>query len=108
MSSKRDRIRYDQLRRIGCIACRKGGRFSQIDVHHLVDRGTRKHSGGNEASLPLCPHHHRNQPPDGMRPSEAYRLYGPTLRSHKREFIERYGNERELLAEVNSLIERVS
>ncbi len=107
MTSKRDSARYDRLQRIGCIACRKEGRHSQIDVHHLVDRGTRKLSGGNGASLPLCPHHHRNQPPDGMRPSQAYQIYGPTLRAHKREFLERYGTERQLLAEVDALVERI-
>lgn len=104
MTSKADKQRFDKLHRIGCIACRKNGQFSDIDVHHLVDRGYRKHSGGNKATLPLCPHHHRNQPPDGWRPSEAYAFYGPSLAKHKREFIARYGSERELLAEVDQLI----
>ncbi len=105
MSSASDQRRYDALRRIGCLACRKQGRYSQIDVHHLVDFGSRKASGGNKASVALCPHHHRNQPPGDMRPSEAYLILGPTLRAHKREFIQRYGTERALLAETNKLIE---
>ena len=105
-ASKSDLARYDNLRRIGCLACRKDGRrYSQIDVHHLVDKGTRKHSGGNKATLPLCPWHHRGLPVDGYLCGSMYLLYGPSLALQKREFKRRYGDERELLAEVDALIE---
>lgn len=104
MSSKSDQRRYDRLHRIGCIACKRDGRFSQIDVHHLVDRGTRKHSGGNKATLPLCPFHHRGEPADGYSTEWMTCMYGPSLALNKRAFIARYGTERELLAEVDALI----
>lgn len=104
MTSKADLARYDQLRRIGCLPCLKDRILSQIDVHHLTDKGTRKLSGGNQASLPLCPWHHRSLPPDGWKISDAYEYYGPSLRLHKREFVQRYGTERALLDETNSLI----
>lgn len=104
MASKADLTRYDHLRRIGCLACLKDGRRSDIDVHHIVDKGYRSLSGGNRATLPLCPWHHRGQPPSSLRPSEAHVVYGPSLALQKREFIKRYGSERQLLAEVDALI----
>lgn len=106
MTSKSDLARYEQLRRIGCVACRKEGRYSQIDVHHIVDKGYRKHSGGNKATLPLCPWHHRGIPLEGMRINETCSLIGPCLAKHKRDFVARYGTERQLLAEVDALIAR--
>lgn len=105
MSGKADITRYDRLQRIGCVACRKNGRYSQVDVHHLVDKGTRKHSGGNKATLPLCPWHHRGVPVDGYLCGSMCLLYGPSLALQKREFKRRFGTERELLAEVDALIE---
>ena len=108
MSSKPDQKRYDKLRLIGCIACRRQGRYSQIDVHHLVDKGTRKHSGGNKATLPLCPWHHRGETCDGWLCGSMYLIFGPSLALHKREFKKRYGTERELLAEVDELIEDIT
>ena len=104
MTSKADKARYDKLHAIGCIACRKDGRQSQIQVHHLVDNGTRKLSGGNKSTLPLCPWHHDGVPPSGFRLSEAYAIYGPSLSLEKKAFIRRYGTERSLLAEVDALI----
>jgi hypothetical protein len=104
VTSKSDLARYDALRRIGCLPCLKDRIRSEIDIHHLTDKGTRKLSGGNKASIPCCPWHHRGQPPDGWRPSDAYEFYGPSLRLQKREFTARYGTERELLAEVDALI----
>lgn len=105
MTTKSDLARYDKLHSMGCLPCAKDRIFSQIDVHHLTDKGTRKLSGGNKASIPCCPWHHRGQPPDGWRVSDAYEFYGPSLRLHKREFIARYGTERQLLAEVDQQIE---
>jgi hypothetical protein len=107
MSSKSDLARYDQLRRIGCIACAKHGRKSEIDVHHLVDKGTRKHSGGNKATLPLCPWHHRGLTCDGWLCGSMYLIFGPSLALHKREFKKRYGTERDLLSEVDALIQEM-
>lgn len=104
MATKADKARYDKLHAIGCIACRKEGRFSQVDIHHIVDKGYRKHSGGSAATIPLCPWHHRGIPLDGMRINETCGLLGPCLAKHKKYFIQRYGDERSLLAEVDALI----
>jgi hypothetical protein len=105
VTSKADQRRFDALHRIGCVACRKDGRYSQIQVHHLVDKGTRKLSGGNQASLPLCPWHHVGQPADDCSVNYMYTVYGPSLRLHKKEFNHTYGSQRQLLEEVNLIID---
>ena len=88
--------RVDKFRHIGCIACHLQGHFNPgYDVHHLVDKGTRALSGGDIASIPLCPSHHRGHP--GVQ--------GPTLANNKRAFVELFGTERQLLVLVNELLE---
>jgi hypothetical protein len=100
VTSKADQIRFDKLHRIGCIACRKLGMASQIDIHHMVE-GYRL---GNKYTLPLCPYHHRGDPPDGISLKLAFKIYGPSLRREKKQFKARFGNERELLDEVDALV----
>lgn len=97
-----------RLQDIGCICCFKEGFPGvPVDAHHLVDKGYREHSGGNAATLPLCPWHHRGVPPSGLSESAALFTAGPSLALHKRRFIQTYGTERELLAEVDEEIERL-
>ena len=96
--------RVDAFRRVGCIACRLMGHFTeQYDEHHLVDKGTRELSGGDLATIPLCLWHPRGQSPiSGV--AAATELYGPSLKHNKKLFVERYGSERELLEKVNALL----
>jgi hypothetical protein len=95
-----------RLQDMGCICCAMERLpVEPADMHHIVDKGYRKHSGGNKATLPLCPWHHRGQPRDGFSEDTAKLAYGPSLKLHKRQFIQRYGTERELLAEVDRRIE---
>lgn len=100
MATKAHEARIDRLQRIGCICCRKIGIKSQIDVHHIVE-GYRL---GDEFTLPLCPYHHRGDPPDGMSSKEARAYYGPSLRLEKRNFKAKWGSERMLLAEIDALV----
>jgi hypothetical protein len=101
---KRER-RYMRLQDIGCIACLKEGLpIEPADMHHVVDKGTRAHSGGDAATVPLCPWHHRGDPRDGESVDEALYRRGPSLDRHKRLFVKIYGTERELLAEANEMI----
>jgi hypothetical protein len=104
--TKAEEKRFQALHKIGCIACLKLHLGSVCEIHHIVDRGTRKASGGHMATLPLCLWHHRGIPPTGI--SEAYweRIYGPSFALNKKAFIERFGNERTLLEEVDELIAR--
>lgn len=104
---KRQR-RFARLQRIGCVACLLEEINSQADIHHIVDKGYRKHSGGDEATIPLCPYHHRGMVPDGMTRIEAEALYGPSLANSKREFVQRFGSERALLLFVEHLLEQMN
>lgn len=111
-----DEDRLTAIHDLPCIACVKEGvrQPSRTEAHHLVDKGYRKHSGGHQATLPLCGWHHRADvlgcqvlcnPPTI---SNALMFYGPSLGGHKKRFIETYGSERALLAEVNAKIEGVA
>lgn len=94
--------RFDALQRLGCIACllREVG-YQAPDIHHIVDKGYRKHSGGDMATIPLCPWHHRGVVPDEMTAKLMTNLLGPSLALDKPLFIATFGTERELLGMVN-------
>ena len=63
------------------------------DIHHIVDKGNRKASGGDEATICLCPAHHRGA---GWRPD-----LGPSLAQGSKRFAAHWGSQRELLDMVN-------
>lgn len=97
-----------RLQDIGCICCSlEGIKNVPADMHHIVDKGYRRLSGGDKATLPLCPWHHRGDPPPGFSEDTAIHHAGPSLKLHKRKFIQRYGTERELLVEVDRRIEEL-
>lgn len=101
----KDERRFMRLQDVGCICCLKEGyKGVPVDVHHLVDKGNRRASGGHSATLPLCPWHHRGIPPSGFTEDTAVSFAGPSLALHKKRFIRTYGTERELLAEVDARI----
>lgn len=98
--NKRDRRRFADLQILGCICCTKEGRIREAEIHHLVEGRKRL---GHQATIPLCPWHHRALPPlDGMDEATSEKLLGPSLARNKREFIARYGTEHDLLDEINS------
>jgi hypothetical protein len=98
--------RYRKLVEYGCVACKiELGRYHMPEIHHIVDKGYRKHSGGDAATLPLCEWHHRGvhlmpNSTDG----DMTETYGPSLAHSKKGFQMRFGTERELLALVNKEI----
>jgi hypothetical protein len=104
MTSTRDQRRYEQLMRIGCIACHIDGRYSQGDVHHIVTNGYRRLSGGNASTIILCPWHHRSVCPDDLTVTYMRAMWGPSMALESKEFARVYGSQRELLARVNSII----
>lgn len=100
--------RFMRLQDIGCICCSiEGYEGVPVDADHLVDKGSRKKSGGDAATLPLCPWHHRGVPPSGFSEDTARGYAGPSKRLHRKKFIEKYGTDRELLAQVNKRIEEL-
>ena len=105
MAVKADQHRFDCLQKIGCIACLSDGTPGVFgDIHHLVDKGNREASGGNAASLCLCPWHHRGVPAMGFGQKWMTEKYGPSLALSKRDFTGRYGTERKLLERTDTLI----
>lgn len=70
----------------GCVACRKDGHQSPASVHHIC-QGMRRL--GHLFTIPLCYAHHQG---DGRQV--------PSVHFTKRQFVQRYGSELELLAEV--------
>lgn len=102
--TKFERERFGELRRIGCIACLKDGhKNDQIDIHHLTEGGRRV---GHDATLPLCPWHHRGVVPFMPYAVNQRHLHqtAPSLAVSRYDFERRYGTQKELLAEVNELI----
>lgn len=100
----RDVKRYEALRELGCIACHLDGGFKVPEIHHLVDKGYRKHSGGNQATIPLCAWHHRGEPEMDKTVTQMRMMRGPSMTLERREFDKVYGSQRELLARVNELL----
>ena len=100
--TKAQQARLDALSEMNCIACEKGKDAFKPEIHHLVDKGNRRVSGGHDATIPLCAWHHRGIPPYGWSAAATDEMLGPSLALSKRRFIAQYGTERELLAEVNA------
>lgn len=116
--TKAEQARLDALHDMPCIACVKEAAFAKkrgelrlgqpgrTEAHHLTDRGTRKHSGGHDATLPLCVWHHRGELTYPLSSRQMRELHGPSFALNKKDFIALYGSERSLLAEVNEQLEQ--
>jgi hypothetical protein len=108
--TKAQQARLDAIHAMPCRACvkQKVEQPSTTEAHHLVDKGYRSHSGGHDATIPLCGWHHRGDVrgcqklcnPPTMRNAEA--SYGPSLAMSKKAFIRKYGTERELLEQTDA------
>lgn len=107
--TKAERDRLDAIHALPCLACELEkhmfGQPNKTEAHHLVDKGTRKHSGGHMATIPLCGWHHRGEPCGYLYKREMKALYGPSFELNKREFVACYGTERELLAITDKRLE---
>lgn len=84
---------HDKLANIvGCICCRKEGRFNdQVSIHHIAGR-TRPDA--HRLVLPLCFYHH-------MPNAEAESVHGNKFR-----FEQKYGKQADLQAECNWILDR--
>ena len=107
-----DQLRFEAMRKIGCIACLKNqevGRASatlvlrRLEIHHLLSGGRRI---GHEATICLCHFHHQAK----FLPYVEYgyraqaQAFGPSLEREPRRFHEVYGADQELLALQNQLL----
>lgn len=100
-ATKAQKRRWDAFRDIGCVCCRQDGRKSEYVANHLLDGGRRI---GHGATVPECPWHADGIPPDGMATKEATRVLGPSRKTDKTGFVERYGDDAALLTYTNVLL----
>lgn len=88
---------------IGCVACCLDGVLGVPgEVHHLLSGGRRI---SHLASVLLCEWHHRGILPDGRKAAEYMAVHGPSLAHHPRLFRSAYGDEEELLAIQDALLD---
>jgi len=101
--TKAERKRMQDIVESGCCACRSDDGLSlwPVEVHHLLDGGTRR---GHRFTVALCYFHHRGIPPQGMKAKEATAKFGPSLALDGRAFRLRYGKDDALLAFQDFLI----
>lgn len=104
--TKAQQKRFEQLKALGCIACRKHAPwFAPAEIHHLNLGGKAgQKRRGHDFTIPLCEWHHRGLPGEFWLVSEATAILGPSLAKSSKRFRETYGTDDELLAEVNKLI----
>lgn len=91
--------RFRRLYEMGCCCCLWNVEnyrvtFSPTQVHHISHKG-------HKQTIPLCPWHHQGQPVYPYGQEQTKRFLGPSLRLHKKEFVETYGKESQLLERVN-------
>lgn len=84
---------------VGCLACRRDhDSLVPAEAHHLLSGGRRI---SHDATVPLCPWHHRGACNSDAGSIDMEILYGPSLALSKRKFHELYGTDEEMLDETN-------
>lgn len=89
--NKAESKHMSEVAELGCIVCRKNGFITPAEIHHTQGK-TKPNS--HFMVLPLCFEHHRR---GGDREPISRHPY-------KKRFEDAYGNEEELLAEVELLL----
>ena len=91
--SRADKMLWDQLCQLGCIACRKDGRLNTwVSIHHIDGRTK---PGAHQKVLPLCAGHHQ-------KGTGAVGLVA--VHPDKAEFERIYGQQEQLLGECLQLL----
>ena len=88
----KDEKRYlSRVTELGCIVCERLGFFgTPAEIHHVrFSQGTAQRANHYDV-IPLCPHHHRNGG------------YGEAFHAGPKIWQEKFGFEKELLADVKS------
>lgn len=102
-------LRFDALRKIGCLACLHNLANDMpitgmaVEIHHVLSGGRRI---GHEATIPLCVFHHQADkwPDPAMGYKQASALYEPTLARDARRFHDFYGLELDLITLANRMM----
>lgn len=99
--TKAERARFDRVVELGCLLCRRQGRFRPAEIHHLLDGGVRR---GHAYTIPLCEFHHRGTPLPGENVAMTTLILGPSLALGSQIFRAFWGNDDALLAETDRLL----
>lgn len=96
--TKADKLYWDQLASLGCIACRLDGHINNyVSIHHI---GGRTKPGCHRLVLALCAGHHQ-EGTDNDKTKIAVHPY-------KRRFEARYGSQMELKSVCDGLLEKAA
>ena len=91
---KAEREHLNRITSLGCIVCRNNGYYgTPAEVHHIRSGQGIGQRASNYETLPLCPFHHRSGG------------YGNAFHAGPKVWQEKFGTERELLAQVQELLE---
>lgn len=105
MTRKEANNRSERVRRMPCLACRKGGRFDvcgRTEEHHLnFDGKAGQKRRGNDFTIPLGEWHHQGIPKRGWTSARMEAAYGPSLKLSSKAFRRTYGSDDELLAQTD-------
>jgi hypothetical protein len=97
--------RCQRIAEIGCLACAKRGWFCDPDVHHLnLDGHAGQQRIGNEATIGLCPWHHRAVTWCHWSRQRMTECFGPSLALEPDRFRQVFGSDDDLLRLQNELI----
>lgn len=91
--TKAEKLFHDRIAQIGCIACRKDGRFNPVVSIHHIDGRTKK--GSHMKVLPLCAGHHQ------LGTGASWLI---AVHPYKAQFERWYGKQEILLAECLDLL----
>lgn len=108
--TKSQQVRLDAVSAMRCVCCE----IEQVrqpfptEVDHLVDKGYRTHSGGHDATIPLCAWHHRGLCLDGFTAETMKLRFGPSFALQSKLAVAWYGKKRVLLARVNAMLAKAA
>ena len=89
-----EKLMWDRLAKLGCVACMKDGNFNpHVSIHHVEGRTK---PGCHQLVLPLCAGHHQ----DGTGEDKTLIAVHPW----KARFEARYGTQAELMDECAQLL----
>jgi hypothetical protein len=101
-------LRDVAIRDIGCICCLKRGIASECEKHHLLTTGLHGNGKrrGEQFTVGLCTYHHRGGHGVGGAVARSMEpTYGPNYADNAGEFRVVFGDDSDLLAEQQRLID---
>ena len=101
MTPEESRRIYLSKHMVGCLPCLLNGWPNQHADYHHVTNGDARY--GHMIGFPMCLWHHRGKVDwsHTMTLDETRERMGPSYELHRKDFLERYGSERQLV-ELNT------